>query len=82
LPYPPAFPLSESVERGSSDVNTLKNRPYGASRPQKAIGQVDAIIVPTDKGHEHAERVQPFIEVGLPVFVDKPLVDNIEDMRA
>jgi len=44
------------------------------------IGQVDAVIVATDKGHEHVARCRPFVEAGLPVFVDKPMVDNAEDL--
>ncbi|WP_127583037.1 Gfo/Idh/MocA family oxidoreductase [Paenibacillus koleovorans] len=55
--------------------------PHIASRPEDVIGQVDAVIIATDKGHEHVERCRPFIEAGLPVFVDKPLVDNEEDLR-
>ena len=51
------------------------------ARPEEAIGRVDAAIIPTDKGHEHVERARPFIEAGLPVFIDKPLVDNVEDLR-
>ncbi|WP_409345082.1 Gfo/Idh/MocA family oxidoreductase [Paenibacillus sp. MBLB4367] len=49
-------------------------------RPEDAIGQVDAVIVATDKGHEHVERCRPFVEAGIPVFVDKPLVDNEPDL--
>jgi predicted dehydrogenase len=51
------------------------------ARPEDVIGQVDAVIVATDKGHEHVERCRPFIEAGLPVFVDKPLVDNEADLQ-
>ena len=51
------------------------------SRPEEVIGQVDAVIVATDKGHEHVARCRPFIEAGLPIFVDKPLVDNAADLR-
>ncbi len=36
--------------------------------------------MPTDKGHEHVERCRPFVEAGLPIFVDKPLVDNEQDL--
>ena len=50
-------------------------------RPEDVIGEVDAVIVATDKGHEHVERCRPFVEAGLPVFVDKPLVDNMEDLQ-
>jgi len=45
------------------------------------IGHVDAVIVATDKGHEHVERCRPFVEAGLPVFVDKPMVDNVADLK-
>jgi hypothetical protein len=42
---------------------------------------VDAVIISTDKGHEHAARCRPFVEAGLPLFVDKPLVDNEPDLQ-
>jgi hypothetical protein len=48
--------------------------------PEDVIGQVDAVIVATDKGHEHVDRSRSFVEAGLPVFVDKPLVDNAGDL--
>ncbi|MFA6175075.1 MAG: Gfo/Idh/MocA family oxidoreductase [Phycisphaerae bacterium] len=55
--------------------------PHVVNRPEDVIGQVDAVIVATDKGHEHVERSRPFVEAGLPVFVDKPLVDNEADLK-
>ena len=51
------------------------------ANPEDVIGEVDAVIIPTDKGHEHVDRAKPFIEAGLPVFIDKPMVDNVEDLR-
>jgi predicted dehydrogenase len=45
------------------------------------IGQVDAVIIPTDRGEEHLNRARPFIEAGLPVLIDKPLTDNEADLR-
>ena len=50
-------------------------------KPEDAIGQVDAVIIATDKGWEHVWRAKPFIEAGLPVFIDKPLADNVEDLN-
>lgn len=49
--------------------------------PIDAIDKVDAVLIATDKGHEHVARARPFIEAGVPVFIDKPLVDNIQDLR-
>ncbi|MFO7975385.1 MAG: Gfo/Idh/MocA family oxidoreductase [Candidatus Hydrogenedentota bacterium] len=54
--------------------------PSVVDRAEDVIGEVDAVIVATDKGHEHVERCRPFVEAGLPVFVDKPLVDNEPDL--
>ena len=49
--------------------------------PHEVIGKVDGVIIPTDIGHEHVERARPFIDAGLPVFVDKPLTDNEQDLQ-
>lgn len=54
--------------------------PNVVARPEDVIGHVDAVIVATDKGWEHAERCRPFVEAGIPMFVDKPLVDNAHDL--
>jgi predicted dehydrogenase len=54
--------------------------PNVVEKPEQVIGQVDAVIVATDKGEEHIWRCRPFVEAGLPVFVDKPLVDNESDL--
>lgn len=50
-------------------------------RPEDVIGAVDAVIIPTDRGGEHVARVRPFVEAGLPVFIDKPLVDSADHLR-
>lgn len=55
--------------------------PSVVARATDVIGQVDAVIIATDIGSEHVERARPFVEAGLPVFVDKPLADNAADLR-
>ena len=65
---------SEHVARCSLIPNVVE-------RPTEVIGHVDAVIIATDIGAEHVERARPFIEAGLPVFVDKPMVDNAADLR-
>jgi hypothetical protein len=50
-------------------------------RAEDVIGQVDAVIIATDRGWEHVDRARPFVEAGLPVFIDKPLCDNEADLR-
>lgn len=55
--------------------------PNVVDKPQDVIGQVDAVVIPTDRGWEHVDRARPFIEAGLPMFIDKPLVDSEEHLR-
>jgi predicted dehydrogenase len=52
-----------------------------AARATDVIGHVDAAVIATDIGAEHLERAKPFVEAGLPVFVDKPLTTNAEHLR-
>ena len=51
------------------------------SDPKDVIGKVDAVLVATDIGSEHVERCQPFIDADIPIFVDKPLCDNLKDLK-
>jgi hypothetical protein len=55
--------------------------PNVVEQPTDVIGQVDAVIIATDIGSEHVQRARPFIEAGLPVFIDKPLTDNAPDLK-
>lgn len=55
--------------------------PQMVDRPTDVIPHVDAVVIPTDKGEEHLERARPFVEAGLPVFIDKPLTTRLEDLR-
>jgi hypothetical protein len=55
--------------------------PHVANRAEDVIGQVDAAIIATDCGWEHVDRARPFIEAGIPVFIDKPLCDNEDHLR-
>lgn len=55
--------------------------PHIVERPEQVIGEVDAVIVATDRGYEHVERCRPFIEAGIPVLVDKPLADNEQHLQ-
>ena len=50
-------------------------------RPEDVIGEVDGVILATDDGDDHVRRARPFVEAGLPVFVDKPLATNTSDLQ-
>lgn len=48
--------------------------------PEAMINEVDAVLIATDVGGEHVARARPFVEAGVPVFIDKPLCDNTADL--
>ena len=62
-------------------VAKLSLIPNVVDRPEDMIGRIDAVIIATDIGSEHVRRALPFIEAGLPVFIDKPLCDNRQDLE-
>jgi len=62
-------------------VSKLSLVPTVVDRPEDMIGKVDAVIIATDIGSQHVRRAKPFIEAGVPLFIDKPLCDNYEDLE-
>ena len=46
------------------------------------IGQVDAVLVLSLCGASHLERARPFLEAGLPTYVDKPFTCSVADAQA
>ncbi|WP_395748945.1 Gfo/Idh/MocA family protein [Prosthecobacter sp.] len=49
--------------------------------PEDVIGKVDAVIIATDDGTDHVRRARPFVEAGLPVFIDKPMATTMAELR-
>jgi predicted dehydrogenase len=62
-------------------VARVSRIPSVVSRAEDVLGEVDAVLIPTDVGHEHLERTRFFIEANVPVFIDKPLADCEEHLR-
>jgi predicted dehydrogenase len=46
------------------------------------LGQVDAVIIARDDFDKHFQIAMPFLEAGLPVFVDKPLSLDVEELKS
>ncbi len=55
--------------------------PQIVAQPEDVIGQVDAVLIATDDGSDHVRRARPFVEAGLPVFIDKPLATTLGELR-
>src|SRR5690606_11432015 len=57
--------------------------PYGnrVESLSDLIGAVDGVLIvdDTDGGAKHAELARPFLEAGMPVFVDKPMTTDYRD---
>ncbi len=67
--------------KDAEDVSRSSLVPNIVDRPEDMIGKVDAVIVATDIGSEHVNRCRPFIEANIPMLIDKPMVDNEEDLK-
>jgi predicted dehydrogenase len=53
-----------------------------AGNPVDFRGDVDAAVIVARDGNRHLELARPFIEEGMPVFIDKPLACSVADARA
>ena len=77
------MPSLVSPERVPRFVEQLRG--YGIQileRPEELIGKVDAVLIEANDGSVHRERALPFIEAGLPVFIDKPFACSTADAIA
>ena len=52
-----------------------------AEKPEDLLGKVDAVMVVFRHGGLHAEYALPFIEAGIPVWIDKPFSISNEDAK-
>lgn len=63
---------------------TAAMKKYGVplvEKPEEMIGKVDAMLIEAVDGSVHYERSRPFLEAGLPCFVDKPFACSVVDAR-
>lgn len=52
------------------------------SEPGELRGKVDAVLIESVDGSVHRERAIPFLEMGMPLFVDKPFACSLKDAKA
>lgn len=69
-----------SPERISEYVAQLQG--YGVDvvdDPQELLGRVDGVLIESVDGSVHLERALPFIQAGVPTWIDKPFTTSVED---
>ena len=50
-------------------------------KPTDMIGRVDGMLIESQQGGVHWERARPFLEAGLPCFIDKPFTCSVADAK-
>jgi hypothetical protein len=50
-------------------------------KPTDMIGKVDGMLIESLEGGVHLERARPFLEAGIPCFIDKPFTCSVADAR-
>ena len=64
------------------DANQKLKEKYGVeiiNEPEEMLGKIDAAMITCRDGKYHAKYAKPFIEAGLPVFIDKPFTVDAEE---
>lgn len=46
---------------------------------QELVSNVDAVLLARDDASNHLEYATPFLEAGIPIFIDKPLALNVKE---
>lgn len=80
LRYPDIRVVAVMGERQSAEeVQEKANVPSYYERVEDFLGNVDAVVITTPKGSKHLEQIRPFIDLGLPIFIDKPFTSSVEE---
>lgn len=66
--------ISESIAKSGKIKNIMNEL-------SDMIPYVDAVILARDDPEFHVEMASPFIEEGIPIFIDKPLAITISDLE-
>ena len=72
-----------SPERVPGFTEQLKS--YGVplvDDPTEMIGKIDGVLIESVDGSVHYDRAKPFLEAGIPMFIDKPLTCSLEQAKA
>lgn len=66
--------ISEHVAKASNIENVVEDY-------REMIGKVDGILLARDDPENHKRFATPFIEAGLPIYIDKPIATDFEQLK-
>ena len=67
--------LSEHIAKASKIECVVKNF-------EDLIGSVDAVLLARDDAENHVYFAKPFLEAGVPIYIDKPLALSLKDANS
>lgn len=71
-----------NADRGAAEeLAATANIGIVADAPEDIIGQVDGVIVADDGTFTHQRAALPFLEAGVPTFIDKPFSPDVDEAR-
>jgi len=65
--------ISESIAKTAGIKNI-------SDRLEDMVGKVDAVLLLRDDPENHVGMAKPFLDAGVPLFIDKPLAINHQDL--
>ena len=65
----------------SKHIAKAANISYVAEKFTDMIVEVDAILLARDDSENHANYARPFLDAGIPIYIDKPLALTVEDAQ-
>ncbi len=67
---------------GSEHIAAAAKISNVVDEPFDMIGHIDAVLLARDDAENHYEMAIPYIQAGLPIFIDKPLALSVRDAKA
>src|SRR5438270_6736312 len=77
---PSAITPAETVDRYVRIFRDELGVPV-ADRPEEMLGKIDGVLIEAVDGSVHLERARPFLQAGVPTFVDKPFATSLAAAR-
>ena len=69
------------TELGVEEIKKCSECEYFAEKSDAFVDTADAVMITARHGGLHLPYARPYLEKGLPVWLDKPITTDIEDMK-